>query len=285
MNTRRKLNIGIWVLVIIILLLLATTTAVLAMRIGGYLPQNTDVIFLHPRDPNVWVEDENGNVWDQTETIEIFSMEYANEKNELVVKSMVDSEAVIAPGVETSYKFYLKNTGNFALDFSVLLDPKLIQHSEVVSLEELPFEVRVHNQNGEYLIGNEEEWVKIADAPSVVDEGVVGKNSYYSYVFEWRWEFEDEYREKDAHDTYLGNLTINEPVVMQIDLGLTAAESTSFIAQGGLPIEDLGETGGSTTTAGTINWWPFILLLLLLACALTALITLVVRKKKENSTR
>lgn len=275
MIARKKLNIGIWILVIIIILLLTTTAAVLAMRLGGYLPENMDVIFLQPREPDLFVEDENGRKWKQDESIEIFSMQYVDENGEVIIRNNVDEGGIIAPGTESAYKFYLKNASNFALDFSVELSPKLLQHSKVVSLAELPIEVRVHNQNGDYLIGTDTEWVKIADAPTVVDSGVVGINSYYAYVLEWRWEYESG---DDVRDTLLGNISVEEPIIMQIDLGLGAEESTDLSATGGIPMENNG--GTSTPDAGTIRTLPMAILLVLLLVACAALVLLFIRRRK-----
>lgn len=278
MKARQKLNIGIWILVIIVILLLSATTAVLAMRLGGYLPENVDVIFLEPRDPDLWVEDESGKKWTQNETVEIFSMQYVDENGDVIIRNNVDEGGIIAPGAESSYKFYLKNASNFALDYSIELSPKLLQHSHLASLSELPIEVRVHNQSGDFLIGSDSDWVMISNAPTVVDSGTVGINSYYSYVLEWRWLFESG---DDVRDTLLGNMTIEDPIIMQVDLGMTAEENTNLAAQGGFPLAgDLVDS----QAAGTIRVIPMILLILLLLASAAALVLLILRRRKTDKT-
>ena len=261
-------------MVVITALLLAATGAVIAMRLGGFLPADADVLFLTPREPNADTTDESKD-WDDNTSVEIFSAEYKNAAGEIVVKSLVDDEAVIAPGTENYYKFYLKNTGNVALDYSILLDPKFKIDYKETSLEGMPFEVRVRNQHGTYLIGTETEWVNMNDVEPVVDQGIVGKNSYYSYVLEWRWLFESG---DDERDTLLGNISVNQPVAMTLDIGTTAEESIRTNGTGGSPIE--GQK--PAPDPGTISIWPAIVLGCLTLISLLALILLIARRLKTR---
>ncbi len=265
-------------MVVVTALLLAATGAVVAMRIGGFLPANADVLFLTPREPNAEASDDQKD-WDDTTSVEIFSAEYKNAAGEVVVKSLVDDEAVIAPGTEQSYKFYLKNTGNVALDYSILLDPKFMIDYQETSLEGMPFEVRIHNQHGTYLIGSEDEWVNMNDVEPIVDQGIVGKNSYYSYVLEWRWLFETG---DDERDTMLGNLSVNQPVAMTLDIGTTAEESIRTNGTGGSSLEE-DEGRAPAPDPGTISIWPAIVLGSLTLIAIITLIALIVRRMKTRT--
>ena len=258
-------------------LLLAATGAVVAMRIGGFLPADADVLFLTPREPNADTTDESKD-WDDNTSVEIFSAEYKNAAGEVVVKSLVDDEAIIAPGTENSYKFYLKNTGNVALDYSILLDPKFKIDYKDASLEGMPFEVRVSNQHGEFLIGTETEWVNMDDVEPVVDQGIVGKNSYYSYLLEWRWVFESG---DDKRDTMLGNLSVEKPVAMTLDIGTTAEESIRTNATGGSSLEE-DEGRKPAPDPGTISIWPAIVLGGLTILSLIILIALIARRLKTR---
>jgi len=289
MYTRQKLNIGIWVTVCLTAVLLVLTAVVLFLRLGSFLPNDIDVLFLTPRNAKLELADDYQN-WDNRTTIQLFSAEYVNEDGEVVVQNLVDDGALIAPGVETSYKFYVKNTGNVALDYAIALDPKFIIASEHSNVEGIPFEVRVYNQHGTYLIGSENEWVSVDDAELVIDSGIVGKNSYYSYVFEWRWKYESG---NDRLDTSLGNLAIHQPVVLALDIGTIASESSDVKAQGGspLPPNGVGPEGGEVVQntaaeqqdGGTIRWIPMTVLIVLTVISGVALgwMIIVHRKRKD----
>jgi len=272
MNTRQKFNIGIWVMVAVTALLVVTTSVVVILRLADYLPDEMDMFVLEAHNPEASLGDGDG--WDNNRSIEIFSAEYTDAEGNVVVKNLVDDEAIMAPGVETSYQFYIKNTGNVALDYSVELDPKFMIGAEIADLEDSPFEVRLYNQYGTYLIGSPTEWVNVNDTQAVMDKGVVGKNSYYGYVFEWRWPYESG---NDGRDTHLGMLSTGQPVVLTLDLGMTATESTDIYATGGSPMNADGTS--LMLDVGDIEWVPMVVMISLTLVSAGGLTFLVLSKR------
>ena len=272
MNTRQKFNIGIWVMVAVTSLLVVATSLVIILRLANYLPNEMDMFVLEAHNPEVSLGDEDG--WDNNQSIEIFSAEYTDKAGNVVVKNLVDDGAIMAPGVETSYQFYIKNTGNVALDYSVELDPKFMIGAEIADLENSPFEVRLYNQYGTYLIGSETEWVNVNKTKAVMDTGVVGKNSYYGYVFEWRWPYESG---NDGRDTNLGMISMGQPVVLTLDLGMSATESTDIYATGGSPMDANGTS--LLLDVGDFEWVPMVVLVSLTLASAGGLIFLVLSKR------
>ena len=93
------------------------TTAVVILRIGNFLPNEVDIFFLVPKEPEFTACDDKV-VWENETDIEIFKSEYVNGHNEITVLSS-DGNGIIAPGTENSYTFNLKNNGNIAIDYTM----------------------------------------------------------------------------------------------------------------------------------------------------------------------
>lgn len=273
MKSRQKLNIGIWVMVLVTAALLLATGGVLALRLGGYLPSDADVIFLVPRDPSFDANDALQD-WSEKSKIDIFSASYSNAKGETVVESAT-GEGIVAPGVENHYQFYIKNDGNVALDYQILLRPAITVSGLMLPNESFPIEVRIRNQSGDYLVGSEEQWVNLWQMDEVADEGILGKNSYYSYILEWKWLYDAG---QDELDTMLGSLSAEEKVEFRLDITSMAQESLDSNATGGLP------TGNNTPLPGSLNPIPLIVLICLTLASLILLICLIhLRMKKRKS--
>ena len=108
--------------------------------------------------------------------LEVFNNKYFNDKS------------IIAPGVEGDYNFTVENEGdcNFNYDISFT--------------EENPYNVNMVYKlklNGEYILGNENNWVKGADLYRkniLLEDGKIDL-----YTIEWKWEDTD-------YDTEIGVL-------------------------------------------------------------------------------
>ena len=231
--------------------LLLITTAVVALRLGSFLPNGTDVIFLVPKNPTSIVGD-GEKVWGTETEIDIFKSEYVNGKNEVTVLSSTGA-GLIAPGTENSYKFHMKNNGNMAVDYSVDLDFTLDISDGSVDLSQLPLSVRVKKETGEYLIGSPNEWVPVHQIRAGRDEGTLGINSYMSYYLEVRWEFESG---DDSLDTWIGDIAAKQSVVFTLDIVTHAEESLDPAATGGI----VDENGGIFEIGGQIRPLPFVFL-------------------------
>lgn len=144
------------------------------------------------------VEDDE-QVWMAVSNIDLFDKSYTNSDGMLTVDSS-NSENVIAPGTEKSYTFWIKNTGEVKMNYTVKLDC-------FFELEgyEIPVELRLKDANGTYILGDENTWVKSArDIVTYQNEVLV--NRYHSYTLDWRWAYEGN----DEFDTLLGDYLENE---------------------------------------------------------------------------
>ena len=274
-NKMRKspLNIVIWILIIIIILLLCITTGILAMRIGNFLPNDVDVIFLVPKKPAFQALDEE-KIWDTETEIDVFKAEYYNDESVLTVRSW-DGESVIAPGTENDYIFYLQNTGNVAVDYQMEIDFSLRVDGEQKEIADFPVSVRIHKAGGEYLIGDENTWVSVSDVAQIENAGTLGVNSYESYMLEWQWLFEGG---NDELDTMLGSAAAEKSITLSLDVNTHAQQSDDAEAVGGMTDND----GEEKPIGGTIRWLPFLLLILLIVLLVIALILALRKRRKEE---
>ncbi|MBQ8403181.1 MAG: hypothetical protein IJX55_01995 [Clostridia bacterium] len=236
----KKINIALGVLASVLALLTLITSWAVIMRVGDFLPNETDVILLIPKEPSLEVNDTDGVTWETSTDIEIFKARYTNEAGDVTV-STLGKDKLIAPGTQNEYKFYVRNNGNVALDFEVMFFATFTKNGVPLdmTLVDFPIEVRLSNQMGEYIVGGENRWVHISDMADTtdfgiienytMDEGVVGKDSYYSYIFEWRWAFEGD----DELDTLFGNTAEDENMSLALSIVTYAEQSANAGAAGG----------------------------------------------------
>ncbi len=236
----KKINIALGVLASVLALLTLITSWAVIMRVGDFLPNEVDVILLIPKEPSLEVDDTNGVTWETSTDIEIFKASYTNEAGDVTV-STLGKDKLIAPGTQNEYKFYVRNNGNVALDFEVMFFATFTKNGVPLdmSLVDFPVEVRLSNQMGEYIIGGENRWVHISDMADTtdfgiienytMDEGVVGKDSYYSYIFEWRWAFDGD----DELDTLFGNAAEKADMSLALSIVTYAEQSANAGATGG----------------------------------------------------
>ena len=114
-NTARKQWMYIMLMVNIVFVLLLMTLGIIALRVGNTLPEGTDILFIVGKNPSVEFEDSGGK-WQARKNTDMFRAEYVNGEGKSAVVSQ-DGTKVIAPGVQTSYKFTMQNTGNMAVTY------------------------------------------------------------------------------------------------------------------------------------------------------------------------
>lgn len=162
-------------------------------------------------------------VWSTKTKVDIFSASYKNNQGILTVESE-KNDKVIAPGTEDRYTFWLKNTGdvpvNYTLEFEALFSPENVK---------IPVKAKIKSYNGEWLLGGKDRWTDVLKLNSVEDRATLGVNQYAKYALDWQWVFERGY---DLYDTYLGNRAVNE------DLSLTIIIKTVAEADTGTSIAD-----------------------------------------------
>jgi LPXTG-motif cell wall-anchored protein len=184
--------------------------------------------------PDFTVEDSKTQ-WSTDTEVDIFKTTYVNEDGEVTVESS-DGEKVIAPGTESDYTFFLKNTGNISLDYTLTLGSEF-QAEDM----QLPLEVRLRRGDSEYVAGSEEAWIKPEQLSEVYETGTLDVNRYAEYTLEWRWPFTDEdetlQAKTDENDTALGDASVMQDVDFKLQI-MTQSEVTP----NALPILDPSKT-------------------------------------------
>lgn len=170
----------------------------------------------------VW---DDKQVWTTKTEIELFRVEYEDGEEKITVASS-NQDALIAPGTENSYTFRLKNTGNVSLNYSVMLRAYISDN-----VTSIPVEVRMRDFNGFYIIGDEDSYAPVLELDGLQDHNTLGAGYYAYYTLEWQWPFE---RGEDAYDTYLGNLAVDEPVTLTIEIHTLSAQCDDPNHPGGL---------------------------------------------------
>ena len=260
-------------LCIALLVLFFLSLLVLVIRIGDYLPNYTDIIFIEPKEPSLQITDDK-KVWEGETEIEIFSISHTNSNNVITVMSG-SGDNVIAPGMEGFYKFCFNNVGNMAIDYDCDITVYFTGLNENIDSSVLPFKVRLKDFNGEYVIGGDDEWAPISELANYSDEKTIGKNSYIYYVLEWSWPFESG---NDELDTYLGNHTLTNPLKLVVEIDAYAVQSADYDGGGGIPFDT-----SDPRTGGDIVPVPYIILNIIVFAILAYLIYHELKKNKENT--
>lgn len=158
-----------------------------------------------PLDPEITVHDDV-RTWETETKVDIFKIAYENGEALVTVDGMGDK--VIAPGTGNEYTFYLKNTGNVMLDYTLEIEAFFTPDTQPI-----PVEVRLKGYDGTYLLGAEDSWADVLELNQVKDEASISVNRYAYYTLEWQWPYESG---DDTYDTLLGNLAVDEDLTLTI---------------------------------------------------------------------
>ena len=236
-NKRKSSNekrawIWIMLLVNIVLLLLLMLLGIIALKVGNYLPEDTDIIYIVGKDPSVEGSDEE-DVWESGKEVTIFKTNYVNGEGETTVVSQ-DGTKLIAPGTQSTYKFTMYNNGNMAVVYETDLDFVLMIGGNEQDEFLFPLKARLLIENGNYLIGDETEWVNVADATLSKHVSVLGARSYETFVLELLWEFDGG---NDALDTMYGDASAEKGVKLTLGINTYAEEHIDPAATGGTRVD------------------------------------------------
>lgn len=248
----RRQWVWIMLMVNIVFVLLLMTLGIIALRVGNYLPENTDILFIVGKNPEVNVGDEEQKKWETGKDVHIFKSAYANGTDSPTVVSQ-DGTKLIAPGVQTTYQFTMHNSGNMAVIYQTDLDFTLKIGGEKQKDYDFPLLVRLKTQSGDYLIGDEDEWVNVSKATLSQHVSLLGAFSYETFTLELLWRFEGG---NDELDTMYGDLSAERGVTLTMGINTYAEEHVEPEAKGGIPIE----VDGTQEYGGTIRWLWMIML-------------------------
>lgn len=151
--------------------------------------------------------------WSTMTPVDIFSITYANGEQNITVKTD-DGDKLIAPGTEQSYTFKLKNTGTTPLNYLLNVDA-YVTPGDV----RIPVESRINRYDGEWIVGDKEQYVDVATLDTAEDSAPLGAGKYTYYTLDWRWPFESG---DDEYDTLLGNMAVDQDLTLTIIISTTA---------------------------------------------------------------
>lgn len=148
---------------------------------------------------------------------EIFRLSYDNETGKTtVIGAAGNADKLIAPGTTNLYQFTLANTGDVSLDYTLTMEA-------YVTGTDLWIPVNVHmwDYTNKDIVGSENEMVDAMELNTVEESAELGAGRYAVYNLEWEWPFEraDEngnLTSGDTYDTMLGNLAVDEDLVLHI---------------------------------------------------------------------
>ena len=223
----------IWIMlfVVIILFLLLMLLGIIALKVGHYLPEDTDIIYIVGKDPSV--EEGEEDIWESGKEVTIFKTNYVNGEGKTTVVSQ-DGTKLIAPGTQSTYKFTMYNNGNIAVVYEIDLDFILKIGDKIQNEFIFPLKARLLIENGNYLIGDETEWVNVADATLSKHVSVLGARSYETFVLELLWEFDGG---NDALDTMYGDASAEKGVKLTLGINTYAEEHIDPAATGGTRVD------------------------------------------------
>lgn len=254
-QSTRKQWVYIMLMVNIVFILLLMTLGIIALRVGNTLPEGVDVLFIVGKNPSVDFEDgnEGGGKWKSGKNVDMFKAQYENGEGTPTVVSQ-DGTKLIAPGTKTTYRFTMNNDGNMAVDYFTDLDFVLKIGNETVTDYQFPLQVRLLNDRGEYLIGNENTYEQVAEASLDQYRSILGAKSFETFELQLIWLFEGG---NDELDTMYGDLSAEKGVTLTLTINTTAEESLDPTAQGGTKME----VEGTEEYGGTIRWLWLVMLM------------------------
>lgn len=239
-DKREERRDWIWIMLLvnIVFILILMTVGIVALRVGNYLPEGTDILFLVGKSPSVDVGESQDKVWESGKNVSIFKTSYENGKGAVTVASQ-NGDSLIAPGVETIYKFTMYNSGNMAIVYETDLDFNLRIGDKDQKNYTFPLLVRLCKQDGEYLIGNETEWVNVENAVLSQHISTLGANSYETFELHLMWQFEGG---DDELDTLYGNDSASYGVNLTMGIDTYAEQHPDATATGGTLIDPDAKT-------------------------------------------
>lgn len=254
-QSTRKQWVYIMLMVNIVFILLLMTLGIIALRVGNALPEGVDVLFIVGKNPSVDFEDSNegGGEWKSGKNVDMFKAQYENGEGTPTVVSQ-DGTKLIAPGTKTTYRFTMNNDGNMAVDYFTDLDFVLKIGNETVTDYQFPLQVRLLNDRGEYLIGDENTYEQVAEASLDQYRSILGAKSFETFELQLIWLFEGG---NDELDTMYGDLSAEKGVTLTLTINTIAEESLDPTAQGGTKME----VEGTEEYGGTIRWLWLVMLM------------------------
>ena len=203
----KKIDLSITILLIVAAIILTLSIAgnQVTERTKQYIDKNISFSYV-----DVKIDEEGKEVFNKVDSFQVFKAFY-DENGEVTVQSSNGLDTnVIAPGTSNQITFKVDNTTKRIFYYSVKMYASF-SNSEV----ELPIKVSLKRYDGKYIYGSSENNSYVGNFVDVKDEFALKPNRYSYYTFEWEWPFESG---NDELDTLLGNMTVEEPLTLTVNL-------------------------------------------------------------------
>ena len=252
-ETKSKKRRGTWLLILllIILILFLLSTIILGARLYDLATRDKYTVDLGLGEPEG--------------TIELFRIEYSNEKGEVTVQGL-NADNVVAPGTSVGYDIRLRNNDDVIIDF--LMTPTV----EFLTSDEVPVEFKIMDDYGNYILGSDTEWVDSDGMNQLAHKGSIHPGEVFTYHVRWQWLFEVS-DEQDDYDTYLGNQ--DGELVPGVVVGL----ETQASANPNLVTKDITHLAHLRGESWGCCWCCYLVWILLLICLVLLIWIWRLRKK------
>ena len=252
-ETKSKKRRGTWLLILllIILILFLLSTIILGARLYDLATRDKYTVDLGLGEPEG--------------TIELFRIEYSNEKGEVTVQGL-NADNVVAPGTSVGYDIRLRNNDDVIIDF--LMTPTV----EFLTGDEVPVEFKIMDDYGNYILGSDTEWADSDGMNQLAHKGSIHPGEVFTYHVRWQWLFEVS-DEQDDYDTYLGNQ--DGEVVPGVVVGL----ETQASANPNLTPKDITHLAHLRGESWGCCWCCYLVWILLLICLILLIWIWRLRKK------
>ena len=252
-ETKSKKRRGTWLLILllIILILFLLSTIILGARLYDLATRDKYTVDLGLGEPEG--------------TIELFRIEYSNEKGEVTVQGL-NADNVVAPGTSVGYDIRLRNNDDVIIDF--LMTPTV----EFLTGDEVPVEFKIMDDYGNYILGSDTEWADSDGMNQLAHKGSIHPGEVFTYHVRWQWLFEVS-DEQDDYDTYLGNQ--DGELVPGVVVGL----ETQASANPNLTPKDITHLAHLRGESWGCCWCCYLVWILLLICLILLIWIWRLRKK------
>lgn len=252
-ETKSKKRRGTWLLILllIILILFLLSTIILGARLYDLATRDKYTVDLGLGEPEG--------------TIELFRIEYSNEKGEVTVQGL-NADNVVAPGTSVGYDIRLRNNDDVIIDF--LMTPTV----EFLTGDEVPVEFKIMDDYGNYILGSDTEWADSDGMNQLAHKGSIHPGEVFTYHVRWQWLFEVS-DEQDDYDTYLGNQ--DGELVPGVVVGL----ETQASANPNLVTKDITHLAHLRGESWGCCWCCYLVWILLLICLVLLIWIWRLRKK------
>ena len=233
-NKKKRLAI----ILLILLLLGLLTAAILASCLGFFTKkeQKNYIDIDRDNDHSVSSQAQEESVNEKgvviLDEVDIFKVSY-DETGEYAVETC-DGDKLIAPGSDWSYDLTLRNMRSVAMDYTLRVEA-FVRGTDLT----LPVLGRMKGPDNKWMTGAEGNFVPVLTFDGLKYKGVLSGGYMDSFKLDWRWPFEsasgDELEAADAFDTMLGNMAVDQDLVLTIRFIVYAEEDENPDAPGGIP--------------------------------------------------